>query len=180
MPQDLNRVPAGLLDLLQIKSVGQNVRLLNDQASLILEMLPFYATAIGLRIAEEFESNVNFALNLNTSKAVVNVPSDEIWMVKNVTSTIVTTTAGAGDKASFDTVIQRIQATENIVLATSPPLGFGVTAGVVDATVSGHANFETPFFAPPGSQIVTTPRNFTGGVAVYTVGTRVAYYPLAV
>lgn len=180
MPQALNRIPAGLLSLLQIKSTGRNPDLLADDMRPTLDMLNFYSAGIGARIEESFELAFDPS-NLNTSIAIVTVPSDEIWIVRNVTSTARVTTAGGGERANFATLLQNIQATENVVLAAMPVGNNLSTWADTLATTDGcHANFSVGLFVPPGGQIVTTCRGFSGGVARYTVGTRVLYYPLAV
>ena len=180
MPQPLNRVPAGLLSFFQIKSTGRNPDQLSDEVRPVLNMVDFYSAGIGARIEESFELGFD-PTNLNTSIAVVTVPSDEFWIVRNVSQTARVTTAGAGERAAFAILLQNIQATENVVLASMPPGNNLATWADTLATTQGcHHNFDTGLFVPPGGQIVSTCREFAGGLSRYTVGTRVLYYPVAV
>ena len=83
MPQSLNRIPAGLLSLLQIKSLGRNPSALSDFVQPTLEMSESYFTTLSLRFARASTAGVASA-DQGTRISLIEVPENEIWIPKTL------------------------------------------------------------------------------------------------
>ena len=175
MPQNLNRVPAGLLSLFQIKEQGQNPNLLDDNVTPALEMENFYLTAIGLSLEIAQEAGVAFA-DLASNVATITIPDNEIWVVKALESNFTTTTAGTGLTLVTPT-IRNINGNPNQI---SFVLNNYVSNTIVcPPQVNGSDHwpiyFDNPLYLPGGVLISSYVSNFVG-TGVGTVDTRCLYY----
>lgn len=85
MPLPINRVPPGLLSLLDTKSGGVNPLVLSDELNGSLELLPFYSIASGIQInGDSAASNAVGQLAPLAAGDNFRVPAGEIWVVQFV------------------------------------------------------------------------------------------------
>lgn len=82
MPLPINRVPPGLLSLLDTKSGGVNPLVLSDELSGSLELLPFYAAATG----QQYNGDSVAAAAVGQLAPLgagdnMRVPASQLWVV---------------------------------------------------------------------------------------------------
>lgn len=148
----VNRVPVGLLDLLDMKSRGQTPRELSSQVQAGIDIAPLYYSDLEEAVAA-VDAGVA-AIGLTTSLAV---PQDEIWFVRQMS---VSTTTGAGEAISF--------APWFFTTLNRPGGGFysgalGVPM-VLAASSTGAAFSNNPFWAQAGDRLGFIVNSITGTV----------------
>lgn len=91
MPGLIQRVPTGLLDLLGLKSTGQNPVVMPDTLQTVLELRDLYAA----QRWEQFQATTN-TVNLIGfwGAATLTVPAGELWLVDSLAYTSGTLLAG--------------------------------------------------------------------------------------
>lgn len=157
MPQQINRVPPGLLSLLGIKSVGQNPALLSELLQPTVELLDLYTeAAIESVTATVGNVNTTGSWNFVTSGTRMRPNPGELWIVRRMT----------------------VVPTINLNAGTS----YGYIAGVINSTNGGlhgvlgvHASggpgtrpacgTEVPFIIGPASELTLWVESLTLGIA---------------
>ena len=80
MTGEINRVPQGLLGLLDMKARGNAPRVLNPEAQLVLESRDLYLLETR-RFAQATTANTSSLGNFSATGGTLQVPSDELWLV---------------------------------------------------------------------------------------------------
>jgi len=93
MPSVINRVPPGLLSVLDIKAQGENPRFLGDQVTPTLDFWPLYELQ---KAVPKASAIVGAAFGL---RAELTVPANEYWHVLHMSGS--PSALGAGDSYSI-------------------------------------------------------------------------------
>lgn len=148
----INRVPVGLLDLLDMKSRGQTPRELSSWTQAVVDIAPLYFSDLERAVAS-VDAGVN-AIGLTTSLAV---PQDEIWLVREMS---VSTSTGAGEAITFAPWL----------FTTLNRPGGGFYSGAVGlpntlaASSTGAAFANKPLWAQAGDRLGFIVQSITGTV----------------
>lgn len=172
MPQLLNRVPAGLLSLFQVKSLGENPAAFADAVAGTIDLQNYYFTSLGLRRATAEDTGITSA-SWATRQAQIEVPSNEIWMVRGVTSETQITTSAASEWVHTIPVLD-LQVGDTIPLADAwakDNFGTGQNTGRVATRF-----FDNPLFVSGGAKLFSEIWSWIGTTLTYDVRTKVLYY----
>ncbi|MGB8853051.1 MAG: hypothetical protein WCC69_05740 [Pirellulales bacterium] len=141
-PQDIQRYPRGLIDLLGMRATGETPHKLAQDMGGVLELLELYlfdrmvpnaSTAVGA-IAAVGDSNI----------PGLTVPSREIWLVFEISLSSTTTAPATGFTATAG--ILRNVGSGNVYNALTPPVVVGASA-----QASHGMKFDRPVLAGPGA-----------------------------
>lgn len=179
MPELLNRIPAGLLSLFQIKSLGENPSKFEDTVRPVVDLRKNYYQSLGLNIA----ANVGVGLDANdkgTAVAAITIPEDEIWVVVGIMSGVNITTFAANEFMVVSPGIDNVNA-PNVAFyfandqrrSNSSNLQMGFNDSDFTSVM-----FPDPIFLPGGSRIYSFVSRATGTTIKCTVVTRVLHYVL--
>lgn len=144
---NINRVPLGLLSLLDSQTQGQAPSLMGDGVQAGAEMLPFWLNSKGI---ESIQAAAAIQAASGQSNLSINVPEGELWLVTHASAR-----SYSGAAASE---LQQIQLTyfptqqtgvNSISLAQS--ISAGMTTGGVLSCAVNYSTAE-PFFARAGSR----------------------------
>lgn len=142
----INRVPKGLLPLLDAKTLGRTPSESLDVLQPTLELGSFYATDIPYQIG------VNFSLVVDAvgSYAPVTVPDGKLWMVYNV-GYVFTALAAGGGRVQGWIRFRPSSAAIGVPFGESLQVGTGLQIAGIGESVAKSQTFESPFMAPSGS-----------------------------
>lgn len=183
MPLRLNRVPAGLLSLFAVKSLGRNPQALEENVRMTIEGRNHYYAGLGTNVSQTTQTGVTFA-NLNDALAKVEVPDNEIWITRLVEVFYVITTAGIVGANYILTPTYDLPGGINSVSLTKSQLDVAFLRGLAVGGNTGQAIIDStgyladPIFAEGGSQFYG---NFAYGVTggqVIDVTTRVLHHTI--
>lgn len=143
----VNRVPRGLLGLLDAKTQGQTPSDTTGVLSPVIDLTPNYLADIPFDVGQASDISNTVGLNLG----VVTVPAGELWYVYAISSEQIS--AGAGTSGAIATVLNVPTAALSMVLATSfAPSVVPYGAGNSNAA---FVNFPNPILLGPGAQIAS-------------------------
>jgi hypothetical protein len=156
MTGEINRVPQGLLSLLDMKARGQNPRLLSSEAALSIEAFQLYGLQLRRRL--RFNTAAIGVVGPQFPAAAV-VPQNEVWLL--LAQSLVISALGAGTTYTIAPIVrvQNDDGTSGEHL-TNYPLTF--TAGQY---VNCGGILAQPLWLPPGSSMGITCQGVTLGVA---------------
>jgi len=83
MPRPFNRLPRGLLGLLDAKVGGQNPQELTDELRPVLEMFPFYHAQFRDALSGQTAGNAVVGTNSLATGSLTGPPADELWWVEH-------------------------------------------------------------------------------------------------
>jgi len=177
MPGSVNRFPQGLLGLLEAKQNGATPDQSEDRLQFGLDLLPFYLSGGGLKLAKENENGVPPLLQ---TYATVEIPVSEVWAVMGVACSVII--IGPGELCTATAIIGNIPTFTESGLADPSEFVLNNVPGFQATTLVGGARrtysswFSTPL-------IVRSPTNFSTRVtdvasASASFETQVLYYRL--
>lgn len=142
MPTQVNRVPPGLLSLLDIKSLGQNPSLLADEISPTLEMGDFYTNAIAQQELETTDPITGQGSFLCAGRFICQ--PGELLVVSSFTA-IPTLALAAGNSLTYTPCVISIGLGRPIA-----QVGPTVSPAATQRAISGSV---TPFIVTPGQTL---------------------------
>ena len=157
----INRVPVGLLDLLDMKSRGQSPRELAGQVQGGIDLLPLYEIDL-----QRAAASVVVNVNAPGSTHGIQVPNDEIW---HVLLHSVNASPGAGEAISVaPSYFSFLRLGGNFWTgAMGPPVSTGAVS-----TAASRADRD--YWCGPGDQLGYQVLSITGTI---DISTRVLYVP---
>lgn len=156
-PQDIQRYPRGLIDLLGMRATGDTPHLLSNETTPAIDLLDFYLAdrCIGQTFTA---SGVVAALgNLTFTGAVV--PNGEMWLLYE--ATVFTGVCAAATSCTVVPFMARSQSG----LAQAIAIGAPLAAGLAGSALGGQI-FERPRVLMPGNQFGLQITAITGAPAV--------------
>jgi len=142
-PQDIQRVPRGLIDLLGMRATGQTPAQLGNDIRGSLELLEFYLNE-RFRVLQGNSSNiVSPAISVVAGSTV---PQGQLWLLYQISLSSGLSAAGQG--AILTGGVLRNPSGINPYFALTDPF----TWGAVQAVGVG-ANFSRPIIMQPGDQL---------------------------
>ena len=159
----INRVPSGLLSLLDGQNLGDNP---SDMAGTIIPQIDLFHFFMASKGLESVTVSQNFAVNAFGAYAVITVPPGELWVMENFTVSIQIT---ATSQCNFAPVLfPKTGAIEGITLWS----GGSLSTSALGPTFK-QATLPNELFLNPGVQLAC---NFfdasavaAGGIASTTV-----------
>jgi len=170
----INRVPRGLLGLLDAKTGGRTPPETTGVLSPVIDLTPNYLADIPFEIAQA--SSPAAALTPGTNYGIVTVPAGELWYVYQVSAQIIAN--GAGDALDCFPVLVAPSGVVPVPLVNGTTSGFGSASANALENVPCGVTFAYPLLVGPGSRIATQTR--TGGASTRTPVTSVIYRPVQV
>lgn len=167
MPSVINRVPPGLLSLLDIKAQGENPRFLGDQVTPTFDFWQLYEI-------EKREPRASAVVGSGTVglKATIQVPNNEYWHVLQMSSAA--TSIAAGEIAAFCCYyFGNVMAGAYFEGPVGPYYRTIGTAGEVPRTYA-----TSPFWAGPGELIGTHHAEMIGAAVDLQTRALIVRYPL--
>ena len=155
-PQDIQRYPKGLIDLLGMRATGETPHTLGQDIRGSLELLDLYVIDRCVEISGSTGIAVP-GVGVQTF-ASGTVPAGELWLLYQVSFTMPTVAAAATIRSAFG--VQRSQSTCITLQDCTTPL-----LAAADAIDLGHT-FERPLVMRPGDGLACKTIVFTGAPAV--------------
>lgn len=170
----INRVPQGLLGLLDTKTLGKNPDDLLSTVQPTIDLKALFLANSGLTGTAVIEAGI-VAGDIGNVVATVTVPAGELWWVQSVASDVVVGPGGAGAEYGISPVI-----------VTATGFGFHVLQGPrLDTTLAATERRVTTW-TPPGDGVLAGPGTVFGTVplelfvAASPVTTSVLHYSVQV
>lgn len=160
MPGKINRVPLGLLDLLQSKTDGMNPGLLADSVAGVIDIEEFY---LGQRLSHEFFTFATSAVGVSGS---LQVTDGETWVLWGISLNWVA--LGAGSIKSVHVQLEAFpdapSSLSAVIIADYPEM----TSLNLNDIITRATILERPIHLPSGMIVrgITGQRNTTENVAV--------------
>lgn len=137
MAGEINRVPVGLLSLLDMKARGQSPRILSSQVDASLEMLDFY-----LQNGRQVFSGSATSGAAPANAVIGTVPQNELWYIHGISVNSGTLTAALGVCPS----VARVNTAGSVLIVNlGDPFAFATGDQV-------RAGWKGPFIFQPGDQ----------------------------
>lgn len=163
MPSMINRVPQGLLSLLDMKSGGKNAQELSQTLISVLDATDFY-----LASKREFLSaQIAPALGWNSSSTLSPAPG-EIWLVRTLCA------FSNADIAAAATLQISVGLVPVGGAATIGGMGLGISSGVFSTGQRAMSVFPQSFFLQPGDQLGFYGQIVTGAPGNVRVNAQIA------
>ena len=164
----INRVPLGLLDLLQSKTDGVNPGDLSEVVVGTIDLGEFYFSE---RIAHEFFQYTSAAIDDNNS---ITVPAGENWILWAIDVTYIN--GVLTDVQDVGVALERFPSAPSVLQAVDI-----FNTGDMVTTVAGQTStrseiFERPIFIPSGMIIRATTNNFV--LTTHTIAINMGIYRL--
>jgi len=169
-PQDIQRYPRGLIDLLGMRATGDTPHQLGQNISGSLELLELYLNDRLIPNASAAAGVIAAVGDLNI--AGLTVPARELWLVFEASLSSTTTAGATGFTATMG--VLRNRGSGNVYSAWIPP----VTVGAL-AQASSGIKFSRPAILLPGDLMNVRTVAITGAPAA-TPAVSLFYAPLGI
>lgn len=169
-PQDIQRYPRGLIDLLGMRATGDTPHQLGPNIVGVLELLELYLNDRLVPNASAAGAAVTAVGDLNI--AGLTVPSREIWLVYECSLSSGTTAAATGFTATAG--VLRNRGSGNVYSAWTPPVTVGASS-----QASVGIKFDRPALMLPGDLVNVRVASVTGAPAA-TPAVALFYAPLGI
>jgi len=150
----VNRVPRGLLGLLDAKTQGQTPADTNGVLSPVIDLTPNYLADIPLQVAQA--NNVGNAVG--TLYGTVTVPNGELWYVYVVATEGIATAAGA-----MNVIPVLVAAASGVLSVPLQKMEAGLGAYAAAESQTSVATFPDALLVGPGTRFATRVTNPGGG-----------------
>ena len=158
----VNRVPRGLLGLLDAKTQGQTPA---DTTGVLSPVIDLTANYLADLVLETGQASSNATLVAGQNYGVVTVPDAELWYIYHVTSQIIADSSG--DSLDCSPVLVTPSGVVPVFLCNSLSRGFSTSSGAVGDTLPSGVTYGNPLLVGPGTRFATQ-------VFLQTAGTRTA------
>jgi hypothetical protein len=160
-PQDIQRYPRGLIDLLGMRATGETPHQLGKDLAPVLEQLDLYL----LDRQRQIQTSTTTVSSLgNLLFPSMTVPSGELWFVYEITLQIPAVAAASSVRAML--AVYRSQTGTNLPLGVAP----SIDALALQANAIG-VHFEKPLLMTPAQSIGVFTSFVTGTPGVAYQGT---------
>jgi len=168
MSGEINRVPVGLLSLLDMKARGQSPRMLSGEVSSSLEILQLYLQNDRRLIRQ----SVTAALGVRQA-VVFTVPQQQFWLVHGLHTS--SGTLAAGSSTRLVGCLTRVDQTSAV--ANTLPLGTS-EAFLTGQQIVWGKTWDTPYYALPNDIFGFFCSEFTLGGGAATLNCTLDYTPV--
>ena len=141
----INRVPQGLLSILDAKTLGETPATLGNEVQPGLEMLELYLSNVPID-ARTAQQTVTSA-STGSTVALVEVPAGELWAIIGVTASLVLVSSTIASGMTFAAVFRNTQTALDVTIDHVED----ATPAIVLAGASCGKIWEKPLLAPPGT-----------------------------
>jgi len=173
MATGINRLPRGLLSYLDMQAQGNNPSQLADTVQPVIDLEPFYRSMARY----EYRLAVGTVAITPGVGAVVQIPTDQIWLVHQISSTVTNNTAG--NITTFQHFPYTFEHGSAAIIPLAPVQGY---ANLLSPPQSSYCagSFPDPFVAIPGSTLGVCISSGTWGAGVMDVTLSIIFQRLEV